>query len=149
MWYSEPNDEPSQKEAYKIAVGLDLGWCKMTPKKRFKNSWLNNGIVYYCGVYHMVWLDFVGSLGSMLDYYDAEGDSARREGFSPAISNMDVGLPVAKSKHAAKIPKLKGKETTQKSCSMFIGNCSRVYFAPFGAHNTRKLFTFIEWRVLH
>ena len=36
MWYSEPNDEPSQKEAYKIAVGLDLGWCKMTPKKDLK-----------------------------------------------------------------------------------------------------------------
>ena len=28
----------------------------------------------------MVWLDFVGSVGSMLDYYDAAGDSARREG---------------------------------------------------------------------
>ena len=85
-----------KKEAYKIAVGLDLGWCKMTPKKRFKNSWLNNGIVYYCGVYHMVWLDFVGSLGSMLDYYDAEGDSARRGRIF--TSNIKYGRGATSSK---------------------------------------------------
>ena len=33
MWYSEPNDKLSPKEGYEIAVGLELGWCKMTQKK--------------------------------------------------------------------------------------------------------------------